>query len=167
MWANCVNLKAIFAKLLFFRSLTVSFATKKTINAFYAEDHFYQKLNNAKVLLKSCSNFSFRSTMLWNKLYDIYLFLRFSWNHLNKKLAYLSQNESLKSVRPKSGLILLFGWSLSQWMHVQNEYCDPYILEPPSIPNPSSSKKLRGAPESSELRDDLGLWKIIQNEYRK
>lgn len=81
---------------------------------------------------------------------------------------YLSQNESLKSVRPNKGLVLLFGFPLSQWMHVQNEYCDPYTLEPPSIPNPSSSKKLRGAPESSELRDDLDLqkeWKNVESIY--
>lgn len=71
--------------------------------------------------------------------------------------AYLSQNESLKSVRPNSGFVLLFDKPLSQWMHVQNEYWEPYTLEPPSMPNPSSSKKLRGAPESSELREDLDL----------
>lgn len=80
----------------------------------------------------------------------------FIWSHTKKKAlgafkafmksfrkkdqsSYLSQNESLKSVRPKSGLVLLFDFP-SQWIHVQNEYCDPYTLEPPSMPKPSSSK---------------------------
>lgn len=41
------------------------------------------------------------------------------------KSAYLSQNESRRSVRPNSGLVLLFDCPLSQWTHVQNEYCEP------------------------------------------
>lgn len=102
---------------------------EKLEKAFICRGSLIRESTSFEMSLKVCFEkqcyfyWSFTVWLLLLKIFEIYC--KCNGLYVLSNNTHLSQNDKRRSVLPNSGFVLLQCCWTSQWMHVQNEYCDP------------------------------------------